>query len=72
MNSEQKEPTAVPAFDANGLRIVSRDLRLNAAAQALANDLWRGGSDEQYHFLLYICGRAAATVLAAADRHDST
>jgi integrase len=53
-----------------GQRTVGTDPRITAGAQALADELWREGSDEQYHFLLYLCGHAAAVVQAATDRYD--
>lgn len=54
-----------------GQRTVGTDQRVHAGARVLAAGLWRGGSDEQYHFLLYLCGWAAATVLEAVDRDPS-
>ena len=50
-----------------GQRTVGDDDRVTHAARALAAEMWRGGGDEQYHFLLWLCGRAARTVLDADD-----
>lgn len=54
----------------DGQRGVGSDPRVTAGARALASGLWRGGSDEQYHFLLYLCGHAAEVVQDATDRYD--
>lgn len=52
----------------DGQRGVGGGERINHAAHALANSFWRGGGDEQYHFLLYLCASAARTVLDADDQ----
>lgn len=54
----------------DGRRTVGDDARVTAASASLASALWRGGSDEQYHFLLYLCGYAAGVVQDATDRYD--
>lgn len=58
-----------PGF-VDGQRTVGSNARVTAAARALASELWRGGSDEQYHFLLYLCGHAAEVVQTATDCFD--
>jgi len=59
----------LPGF-IGGQRAVGSDPRVTAAAHALAAEFWRGGSDEQYHFLLYLCGYAARVVQGATDQYD--
>jgi hypothetical protein len=58
-----------PSF-IDGRRAVGSNARVTAGATALASELWSGGSDEQYHFLLYLCDHAVEIVQAATDRYD--
>jgi hypothetical protein len=54
-------------LSAAGNRTVGDDDRVTHAARALAAEYWHGGPDEQYHFLLWMCGQVARTVLDADD-----
>lgn len=54
----------------DGRQTVGSNARVTAGAQTLAASLWSGGSDEQYHFLLYLCGHVVEIVQAVTDRFD--
>lgn len=46
----------------DGQRAAGDDARVNHAARVLAASFWRGGGDEQYHFLLWMCAAVVRTV----------
>jgi hypothetical protein len=59
-----------PVSFRNGQRTTGPDDRVDHAAARLAQRMWRGGGDEDYHFLLYLCADVVRTVQEATDEFD--